>query len=215
MNHIFWVATSGAFGGLLSWLLGIRAGSSPLVHPFADPFVAVALGVAAALGFVYVVANTARDDLARLIGLSILAGLSWEPALDAGTAVVKGRQEERRVAEATSAVSDAARLSAKVASSPETERLTAALAEKLDEAARHASSVESISALEDLRRAAAPTLQSLPEPAREDPEVRGAAARLNAALSRGVVVRPPREGVGQAAPAAPALDPRVMVLPVD
>ena len=71
------VLVGGAIGGFASTLLP-PIGDSPIVTgPLASTF----LGALAALLFVVVVSNTDRSDTVRLLAISVVAGITWQPTI--------------------------------------------------------------------------------------------------------------------------------------
>ncbi|WP_282094250.1 hypothetical protein [Epibacterium ulvae] len=80
----FIVATMGALGGTLAhFLLALPAGVSEIDWSFKLP-VEAALGALASTIFIFLLANTDRNDASRLLALSLISGFFWKPVIDAG-----------------------------------------------------------------------------------------------------------------------------------
>ena len=113
------VVFAGLVGGCVSFLSGF-SGELPTTETLGSYQVVVqsALGGIAGVVFAFLIANTDRADLPRLIALSLLAGIFWRPVIDAGGLMVS-KQQEVNVAEAFEA--QTAQVAASLAVSTDTE----------------------------------------------------------------------------------------------
>ncbi len=142
----------GAVGGLLAWMMSVRAGG-PL---WPDIIVMVTMGAGAALIFLFVIMNTDRSDVARLVALSLLAGFSWETVWEAGGAVVERHAEEARVAEIEEATHRIAEIEAELLSATdprERKALASRATGEIERLGRVGSAVTSVDALQKLTEA--------------------------------------------------------------
>lgn len=92
------VLFAGAVGGILAFAGGLA--SNGLLGPFKDNGKFVQLALHAGLGgltaavFVFLVANSDRNDRVRAICLAMLVGVFWDPALAGARAVFIDRKEQ-------------------------------------------------------------------------------------------------------------------------
>lgn len=89
------VAIGGAVGGLLIWLFGLTLGKT-LYHPALDPFISTLLGAGASVVFVFLIANSQREDHQRLFAISLVAGFFWQPVWESAEILITRRIQERR-----------------------------------------------------------------------------------------------------------------------
>ena len=87
------IALPGAFGGVISWVMSMARVEARLVGLWVDLPLFAVLGAAAGLTFVILLSNTRRDDAIRVVVLSFLAGLAWQPIISGGIGLVSGQEE--------------------------------------------------------------------------------------------------------------------------
>lgn len=148
------VPALGAAGGFLAWMMAARA-DGPV---WSDLFVMVLMGAGAALIFLFVIMNTDRSDVARLVALSLLAGFSWETVWDAGGAIVERHAEQARVAEIETTTREIARLEADLQQAGDPARvdeIAGEIASQIDRLGRVGASVQSVEGLRALSDARA------------------------------------------------------------
>jgi hypothetical protein len=148
MGQLKNVVICGAVGGLLTWLFGLWLGHSSHVHTYVDPVLSSALGAGAAAVFVFLIANTDREDRPRLLTLGLLAGFFWEPVWEGGRALIDRQIESNQVAEAKRATERAAELAAAISTANEQERsgLLDELNEQIELAASATEGIDSVTA---------------------------------------------------------------------
>jgi hypothetical protein len=111
------VASFGGFAGLLSFVNSTYAAG--------DPRDALGLALAAGLGavssmiFLFVIVNTDRSDLLRLISFALLAGFFYKPVFEIGARYIQERQEVEQFQQAQSALSDLENLKVRLAQGDE------------------------------------------------------------------------------------------------
>lgn len=92
-DELWFIATPGAAGGVISWVLSSQRVDARLVGPWVDLLLFAVLGSAASLTFVVLLSNTNRADTIRVVVLSFLAGLAWQPIISGGMNLVAGQEE--------------------------------------------------------------------------------------------------------------------------
>lgn len=98
-HHLPVVLMAGAFGGGLAYLGGIAGVvlSAPLWNDnqFVHLLLHICFGSLTAGVFVYLVANTDRDDSIRMFFLAALVGVFWNPTLLAAKALLDARSAQK------------------------------------------------------------------------------------------------------------------------
>jgi hypothetical protein len=147
------VTLLGAIGGVLTWVFSNYLGHDSHISPVLDGVVSVLLGAGAGMVFVYLIANTDRNDNARLLSLALLAGFFWEPVWEGGRALVDRHREERQVDSARRALNEAQETARSLASASGDQRtsLTSTLSIQLARAAAAADQIRDIEALTDIQ----------------------------------------------------------------
>lgn len=79
-HDVLTIGVPGAIGGVVAWLLTLRAG--PLVNPMIDfPLCVIAGAVAAFITVAFALGNNPQDTTRRIVACSFIAGIGWEPIL--------------------------------------------------------------------------------------------------------------------------------------
>ncbi len=88
------------------------------------------LGGVAGLTFIVVLSNTDRSDATRIVVLSFLAGLAWQPIINAGVSLVSGQEEQRQLTDHVEAVTQLTSANASRALAASTDEKTAGEAQQ-------------------------------------------------------------------------------------
>lgn len=93
------VALIGALGGAMAWVFGqaIDIQNGQPLWPFMP--ISIFLGMGASIVFVFLVANTDRNDVIRLLALALLSGFFWKPVWLASQQIIDKTYEEQSLAE--------------------------------------------------------------------------------------------------------------------
>lgn len=88
----------GAIGGAMVWVFGqtLEHGTAETAWNFLP--LSIFLGFGASIIFVFLVANTDRKDIVRLLALALLSGFFWKPVWLAGEQIIDKTYEERAAA---------------------------------------------------------------------------------------------------------------------
>jgi hypothetical protein len=154
-KHISLVALFGAIGGILFWAIRLWRGHSPNLGVWLDALLSLLLGAGASMVFVFLVSNTDRTDRARIIALALVAGLFWEPVLEASRALVDRETEQAQQKTAIEATRRAAELAESLPSLSDTEqeKILADIRLELQTAHLAARDIDSISRLRQVQAA--------------------------------------------------------------
>ncbi len=98
-GDFWWVLLLGALGGALSYLWAPSAENAQ--HSESPPLsllAHLAFGAGAGLVFIYLLANTQRDDLARLCATALLAGFAWVTVWEMAANTIDQKDDQQEVA---------------------------------------------------------------------------------------------------------------------
>jgi hypothetical protein len=101
------VALIGFVGGFLAWLFQMWLGEDPHTSLFLDLVISITLGAGAAIIFVYLVADASHSERTRVYALALLAGFFWQPAWEAGGALIEEKQSSNAANQASDALREA------------------------------------------------------------------------------------------------------------
>jgi len=101
------VAVAGFVGGFLARLFEIWLGETPHTTLLVDLVIQIILGAGAAIIFVFLVADASRSDRTRVYALALVGGFFWQPAWQAGGALVEEKQSAIAASQATAAINEA------------------------------------------------------------------------------------------------------------
>jgi hypothetical protein len=169
MNEIRNTAFFGALGGFSGVILNLWLGNEARNSLLIDLLVATLLGASASILFVYLLANTDRRDVPRLVALSLLGGFAWQPVWEAGLALVQKTRSEQISSQVKNKIEDLQEKVSKVkqAESKDKPKLLEEIMENIETTNLLVEQIDSVSARKKLTK---PTKQlieqinKLPEP---------------------------------------------------
>jgi hypothetical protein len=104
--HFALVASLGAAGAVIGVFLPFADGAIIDINTPNRLYIAVPAGSLAAVVLVFLLANTDRSDIPRLLAISALAGVFWKPVIDAGGLYIDRVGQAGRATEVTHKVEE-------------------------------------------------------------------------------------------------------------
>ena len=154
----------------MGYLFGLMGQIDPKVGAVADPVIGMCLGAGASLVFVYLIANSSRDDIKRIIALALLSGFCWEPVWEMGSQLIQQKQEVATAKQGKKMLEDAiAQINALETIEDEEER-AAAIANLAEHVAVGTAKISDIDSRE-LRSRLTPTINNLSRLLSENGEI--------------------------------------------
>lgn len=97
----------GALGGAAAVASATYLGYDLIIVGSYGIFLSMVLGTVASIIFVFLIANTDRTDLNRLIAISLISGFSWQPVLETGKQFVAKTYEKSAITDLQTSLSGA------------------------------------------------------------------------------------------------------------